>query len=106
MLLRKNPVLRIILNPENLEIYDGYKESNTGIYERLSIEQIELKEEKSNWIANILFGIAVISDPPVPGGGNLKNPPQLIVKLEHKTIKIGLEGVDLNKVESLINDFN
>ena len=106
IVLRKNPELKIILNPDNFEIMDVSESKNNGIYSFGKLKNVNLIFEKTNWLISILSIIVdLITGSGI--GGKFKNKAYLNLEMRNMNLKIVLIGTDtekINKVSELLNN--
>jgi len=103
MLLRKTPLLEIKFVDNNLELLDLFEEKNSGIYNIKNVENIEFIKEETSWLPTVLsYILSFLTENVAPFGHKFKDSPKLKISLQEKEIVIGLEEVNLTKVQKII----
>lgn len=100
LLLRLRPKLEVILKETDFEVIDSSDPKNEGIYPYNTIESIEFKKERINWVvtvANSIFGVLM----DVGTFEKYKDKAYLQVILKDKTLKIWLIKTNMAKAEML-----
>ncbi len=98
IILRNQPTLKFLFNENNFEIINNADKNDNGIYSYESLDSVELKKERTNWLISIL-SIFIEFFTTSGFGSFYKEKNQLDIKHKKKHLRIILSESDLTQAE-------
>ncbi|ASO05239.1 hypothetical protein [Arenibacter algicola] len=103
--LRNKPELKFILNTDEFNIVDASEPKNNGTFSYAEIKNVELNEERTNWLISIL-SIIVDFLTGSGNGGKFRTKANIILKTDNRNFKIWLNNADFGKAKKLTELLN
>ena len=103
--LRNKPELKIILNMDEFEVMDISESQNSGIYSFADLKNVELNEEKTNWLFSA-FTLIIDLITSSNFSKKYKTKANMEVEMKNQKLKIWLMDADFKKAKIVTDMLN